>query len=293
MGITARKIISCTVTFVFLCQIFLSCSGADVLKPRKSTTGLFDHPEAIASINIHDPGQIHNEILARFCSQHKPHMGNRLPAPEFAQLLVNATNDVFAMHGITARASVKDVALMLRAFIQMKNQGVMNVFSPTRDGLFNALEYAVRKGIISDEASRQYAKALLDTEESELSAETTSRPLRSHIGCSTGNSSRDEAFLDILDHSCAFWNAVDLNGAVAVAVCDTNGPWDPSEQFWLKIAAYGTDALWSFLGLAILPLTVGTSIAMVFAATTASIATECETEDFFDWMDRQLGGGNE
>jgi hypothetical protein len=289
-----RKILICTIAFVSLCQGFLCCSGSDALRPPpKNNRGLLEDPEALANIKIRHPGQLHNEIMARFYENREPMTGGKLPAPEFAQLLADATNDVLAAHGIEATATVKDVALMLRAFIQMRDEGVMDVFNPTRDGIFNALGYAVRKGIISETASRQYSQALITIEEYDRSPEKDIKQLRSRIVCSTENPIRDEAFMDILDYSYAFWSEIDLEEAMAYAVCDTAAPpdWDPSEKIWLKIASYGTDALWSFLGIAILPMTVGFSIGTVFAATTASLSMECLTGDFMDWLDDQLDEG--
>lgn len=285
-----RRLLICVTALIFLSQCFFSCSGPDTLiPPQKGNMGLLEDPEALASIRIREPGQMHNEILARFYEQRRPLTSAKLPAPEFARLLLEAANDVFTARGIKARATTRDVALMLHAFIQMRDEGVMDVFNPSRDGLFNALKYAVRKGVISEAAAQQYSRALIAAEEHDRTHGINMISLRSHMTCSTEDPNRDWAFLDILDHSYAFWSSKALGESMQHAVCDTApSDWDPSEKIWLKIASYGTDALWSFLGIAILPVTVGSSIGMVFAATTASLAMECLTGDFLDWLDDQL-----
>jgi len=234
---------------------------------------------------------MHNEILARFHRHHKPLINKRLPAPEFARLLVEATNDVLTSRGIEERATVKDVALMLHAFMRIKNEGIMDPFDPSREELFRALEYAADKGIISEDACRQYSAALLTTERYDQSVDRAKRPLRDQIICSTDNSNRDKAFLDILDHSYAYWDEIDLNESMTSGVRDTAPPdLDPSEKMWLKISSYGTDALWSFLAIAMLPMTAGISIGTVIASTTASLAMECLMGDFLNWMDNELDG---
>ena len=224
-------------------------------------------------IEVKNPGEIHNEVLSLYCEKHRPLSGGRLDSGEFARHLSGCINQIFEERGIEVNVTPAHISQLVAELRKLKNDGIIDVSRPTRQGLHEYLDHAVGRGLLDPRAAGEYKRALAICDEHDAK-----RSPRGVLGADlssieTGNADRDRMFTDILVHSRDFWTAVEKEEIMVMAPDDSLSE---KSDFWEKLASYGTDALVAIVSLASLPLTAGTSIAGLIASMTASILVDCD-----------------
>lgn len=282
-----RRITSVLIVVAMFSMLFCSCMGEDVAGVAEGSAGgsLGERLAMAGPVEIGDWGEIHNEVLTLYCSKHHPLSGGRLGTEEFTRHLSECLNTVFELRGIGVRVRPGDIEDILGGFHELEQTGIIDVCNPTRDGISRYLDYEVERGAFERRAASEYKRIL------NMCAELDARVGRSNVSReeleNTGNSVRDEMFMDILIHSRDFWTGLEHGDLMVTVLGDTvePNPTLPEDILWEKISAYMTDALMGLACIVSIPLTMGTSIAGLISSIAASIAIDYMWEEMQDGYD--------
>jgi hypothetical protein len=283
-----KRGISILTLIAMLSLLYCSCEQGgmtEVTEPGGSES-LEEFLDRAGRIEIDNPGEIHNEVLTLYCEKHRPLSGERLGTEEFTRHLSGCINRIFELRGIDVRVTPDHIAGIIAEFSKLKRAGVIDVSRPTREGLFDYLDYQVGQGVLEPRAAGEYRRALTLCGEHDSVKGSKQRLLDEISSIDTGNSGRDRMFGDILVNSRDFWTGIEEEKVMITALGDTLDPLDQSQEdfeFWEKIASYGMDALLGVVCIVTIPLTLGLSVAGLIASMTASILVDYTWGE--DWGD--------
>lgn len=273
----SRKLSSLITLIAYITLTVSSCGDNSIFccNDNETIVGIFDNIEKVSEIKLSNPGQLHNDVLIFFHYKHNLKLREDLSCEEFIALAVESINTVFESHEIKVRIIREDIITILKRFENLKNEGIIDLFNPTRDGLINCYDYIVEKGIVDKKAAKQYLDILLKTEDYDCSDFKKSQHMQNYLSCVTDDAARDHMYLDVLSCSYEFWTGIDHNTTFVTVLGDTvdtlpDGD-DDKKDFWQKIFSYGTDAAISLVSIAMIPLTIGVSIGTLIASILASL----------------------
>jgi hypothetical protein len=231
-----RKIASLFALSILIPALISSCTDNDVAAPRVRPGEQSAGPVSI--------GHLHNE-LARAYLARRPAAGD-ISTEEFLDLYVETSIEVCGNLGVDYTPSRLELDGFLAQCERWKQDGIIDIFDPTRISPYEAVDRMAESGIIP-EGDRHHLKTIIERMELAGSEGKKISPNRSSF-MPPGVDAPERIKLadDVAVHSCALWQEVYGDTPVKVDLDDhLTAEWWKQVTKWIATGICDALAAWA------------------------------------------------
>jgi len=185
--------------------IFASCTDEiDPVTPSDSTDEL-ERDTDIKVLEYKEMGELHNQVLKNL-NRKMPLLNNKVQADSFVKNFLDSTNEVLEKNGYINRLTKRDVLWLLKKFIELKEENIIDFFKLPKDIPLNSLNRLAEKGCFPKCKLGQYIRVFEDVKEKGKKSAIFKEPgnLLSH-SAEEGFFDNYTLFVDVTKNSYKFW----------------------------------------------------------------------------------------
>ncbi len=255
---------------LFIVMIIGSCSESNTVVEPKEAHSYIPSASGYRALENASWGSLHNSVLNELNARVPLLGGGKISKEKYIKNVCTSTNTVFQQKGIDIQITSEDVMKVITLFAQLKEEDVIDFFTPPSDVPEKEFANFIRKGLLSKDEAASHLRVFQDLKNNGKISDIH-KPLRSSTLSDEGGSCVASRFVEIAEYSYSFWTGLhELNMVDSIGPGPDDGEVSPEKM--QAIALMYWDAFGALAGaLAAPPFALITGFVGLVIASTVFI----------------------